>query len=194
SIMLHEAGHFATAKMFGMKATQFFVGFGRTIWSRRKGETEYGVKAIPAGGFVKIVGLTELEGVDPADEPRSVRKEPGWQRMIVLAAGWFMHFGLALVLLFVIAAGIGLETGSAGTTVAAVESCVPANVQAGCAKGDPKSPAAKAGIRAGDKIVSVGGIRVNSWGQMGKAIRAQHPGTAVPGGVDRHCQPVRQPR
>jgi membrane-associated protease RseP (regulator of RpoE activity) len=190
SIMLHEAGHFATAKMFGMKATQFFVGFGRTIWSRRKGETEYGVKAIPAGGFVKIVGMTELEEVDPADEPRSFRKKPGWQRIIVLAAGSFMHFALAFVLLFVIAAGIGLETGSAGTTVAAVEPCVPANVNVGCAKGDPESPAAKAGIQAGDRIVSVGGIRVNSWAQMGKAIRAQHTGTAVPVVVDRHGQLV----
>src|SRR5947207_1308961 len=90
SIMLHEAGHFATAKMFGMKATQFFIGFGRTIWSRHKGETEYGVKAIPAGGFVKIVGMTDLEDVDPADEPRSFRRRPGWQRIIVLAAGSFM--------------------------------------------------------------------------------------------------------
>jgi membrane-associated protease RseP (regulator of RpoE activity) len=190
SIMLHEAGHFATAKLFGMKATQFFVGFGRTIWSRKKGETEYGVKAIPAGGFVKIVGMTELEDVDPADEPRSFRKQPGWQRIIVLAAGSFMHFALAFVLLFVIAVGIGLEAGSAGTTVGAVESCVPANVNAGCVKGDPKSPATQAGVRVGDKIVSIAGIRVNSWTQMGKAIRAQHTGSAVPVVVDRDGQLV----
>jgi membrane-associated protease RseP (regulator of RpoE activity) len=188
SIMLHEAGHFATAKLFGMKATQFFVGFGRTIWSRKKGETEYGVKAIPAGGFVKIVGMTEMEDVDPADEPRAFRKQPGWQRIIVLAAGSFMHFALAFVLLFVIAVGIGLETGSAGTTVGAVESCVPANVNVGCAKGDPKSPATQAGVRVGDKIVSIAGIRVNSWTQMGKAIRAQHTGSAVPVVVDRGGQ------
>jgi membrane-associated protease RseP (regulator of RpoE activity) len=186
--MLHEAGHFATAKLFGMKATQFFVGFGRTIWSRKKGETEYGVKAIPAGGFVKIVGMTEMEDVDPADEPRAFRKQPGWQRIIVLAAGSFMHFALAFVLLFVIAVGIGLETGSAGTTVGAVESCVPANVNVGCAKGDPKSPATRAGVRVGDKIVSIAGIRVNSWTQMGKAIRAQHTGSAVPVVVDRGGQ------
>ena len=190
SIMLHEAGHFATAKMFGMKATQFFVGFGRTIWSRRKGETEYGVKAIPAGGFVKIVGMTDLEEVDPADEPRSFRKQPGWQRIIVLAAGSFMHFVLAFVLLFIIAAGIGLETGSAGTTVGAVESCVPTNVNVGCVKGDPKSPASEAGVRVGDKIVSIAGIRVTSWTQMGNAIRAQHTGSAVPVVVDRHGQRI----
>src|SRR5215470_2180628 len=85
SIMLHEAGHFVTAKKFGMKATQFFLGFGPTLWSRTRGETEYGIKAIPAGGFVKIVGMTSLEEVDPADEPRSFRRQPGWQRIIVLA-------------------------------------------------------------------------------------------------------------
>jgi membrane-associated protease RseP (regulator of RpoE activity) len=186
SIMLHEWGHFATAKLFGMKATQFFVGFGRTIWSRQKGETEYGVKAIPAGGFVKIVGMTDLEDVDPADEPRSFRNQPGWQRIIVLAAGSFMHFVLALVLLFIVASGIGLETTSAGTTVGTVESCVPANLNSGCVKGDPASPANQAGVKVGDRIVSIAGIRVNSWSQMGKAIRGQHPGREVPVVVDRN--------
>jgi membrane-associated protease RseP (regulator of RpoE activity) len=186
SIMLHEAGHFATAKLFGMKVTQFFVGFGQTIWSRKKGETEYGVKAIPAGGFVKIVGMTDLEDVDPADEPRSFRKQPGWQRIIVLGAGSFMHFVLAFVLLFVVAAGIGLEAAGTGTTVGTVESCVPANVSSGCVKGDPASPASKAGVRVGDKIVSIAGIRVANWAQMGKAIRAQHSGSLVPVVVDRH--------
>src|SRR5436305_10331338 len=85
SIMLHEGGHFATAKLFGMKATQFFVGFGPTIWSRRKGETEYGVKAIPAGGFVKIVGMTPLEELDgPDDEKRAFFNFPAGRRAIVL--------------------------------------------------------------------------------------------------------------
>ena len=186
SIMLHEAGHFTTAKLFGMKATQFFVGFGRTIWSRQKGETEYGVKAIPAGGFVKIVGMTDLEDVDPADEPRSFRKQPGWQRIIVLAAGSFMHFVLALVLLFIVAAGIGLETASTGTAVGTVESCVPANLNSGCVKGDPASPATQAGVKVGDRIVTIGGLRVNSWTQMGKAIRSQQVGQEVPVVVDRH--------
>jgi RIP metalloprotease RseP len=176
SIMLHEAGHFATAKLFGMKATQFFVGFGRTIWSRQKGETEYGVKAIPAGGFVKIVGMTDLEDVDPADEPRSFRNQPGWQRIIVLAAGSFMHFVLALVLLFIVASGIGLETTSAGTTVGTVESCVPANLNSGCVKGDPASPANQAGVKVGDRIVSIAGIRVAPASRMLKALRAQPPG------------------
>src|SRR5580693_3781079 len=115
SIMLHEAGHFVTAKKFHMKVTQFFLGFGQTLWSRQKGETEYGVKAIPAGGFVKIVGMTALDDVDPADEARSFRKQPGWQRIIVLAAGSFMHFVLAFVLLFVMAVGIGLASTNTAT-------------------------------------------------------------------------------
>src|SRR5207247_3677596 len=140
---------------------------------------------ITAGGFVKIVGLTDLEGVDPADEPRSFRRRPGWQRIIVLAAGSFMHFVLALVLLFIVAAGIGLETASAGTTVGTVESCVPANVTSGCVKGDPASPATQACVKVGDRIVSIGGIRVNSWSQMGKAIRSQQIGHEVPVVVDR---------
>src|SRR5215469_17617475 len=108
SVMLHEAGHFATAKAFGMKATQFFVGFGTTIWSTRRGETEYGVKALPLGGFVKITGMTSVDDVDPADEPRSFRAKPGWQRAIVLGAGSFMHFLLAFVLLWLLAVGVGV--------------------------------------------------------------------------------------
>ena len=190
SVMLHEGGHFVTAKMFGMKATQFFVGFGQTLWSRQRGETEYGVKAIPAGGFVKIVGMTELEDIDPADEPRSFRRKPGWQRIIVLSAGSFMHFVLALFLLFVVAAGIGLETASSTTTVGAVEACVPANVKSGCTTSDPSSPAKKAGLHAGDKIVSIAGVPVHNWTQMGKAIRSQSPGTRVTVVVDRNGRQV----
>jgi membrane-associated protease RseP (regulator of RpoE activity) len=186
SIMLHEAGHFATAKLFGMKVTQFFIGFGQTIWSRKRGETEYGIKAIPAGGFVKIVGMTDLEDVDPADEPRSFRRKPGWQRIIVLAAGSFMHFVLALFLLCVVAAGVGLETASTTTTVGAVETCVPANVNSACLVGDPASPARKVGLHAGDKILSIAGQPVGDWAQMGKEIRSQRAGTVVAVVVERH--------
>src|SRR5437762_7887079 len=155
SIMLHEAGHFVTAKKFGMKVTQFFVGFGQTLWSRRKGETEYGVKAIPAGGFVKIVGMTDLEDIDPADEPRSFRRQPGWQRIIVLAAGSFMHFALAFVLLFALAAGIGLAGAGTSATVGAIATCVPSRLTAGCNASTPASPAQQAGIPAGDHPIPV---------------------------------------
>ena len=179
SIMLHEAGHFVTAKKFGMKVTQFFVGFGQTLWSTRRGETEYGIKAIPAGGFVKIVGMTELEDVDPADEPRSFRHQPGWQRIIVLAAGSFMHFVLAFVLLFALAVGIGLAGAGSSTTVGAIDTCVPSSLTAACRPSNPASPAKKVGIRTGDKIIAVAGVPVHNWTQMGKALRSQPAGKPV---------------
>ena len=185
SIMLHEAGHFVTAKKFGMKVTQFFVGFGQTLWSRRKGETEYGVKAIPAGGFVKIVGMTELEDVDPADEPRSFRRQPGWQRIIVLAAGSFMHFALAFVLLFALAIGIGLAGAGTSTAVGAIDTCVPSSLTSVCKSSNPASPAKQAGIRAGDKIIAVAGVPVRNWTQMGKVLRRQPAGTPVAVTVQR---------
>src|SRR5215469_6742097 len=122
--MLHESGHFMTAKKFGMKATQFFVGFGPTVWSFRRGETEYGVKAIPAGGFVKIVGMTSMDEVDPEDEPRSFRVKPGWQRVIVLVAGSFMHFALAFLLLLIVPMAVGIANTNT-TTVGTVVNCVP---------------------------------------------------------------------
>ncbi len=180
SIMLHEAGHFATAKRFGMKVTQFFVGFGQTLWSRTKGETEYGIKALPAGGFVKIVGMTALDDVEPEDEPRSFRRQPGWQRMIVLGAGSFMHFALAFVLLFILAAGIGLANTNS-STIGLIDPCVPKSTTAvTCTKSDPASPAVRYGLRAGDKVVSIGGQAVSSWNQLGRAIRAQPAGQPVP--------------
>jgi membrane-associated protease RseP (regulator of RpoE activity) len=179
SIMLHEFGHFVTAKKFRMKVTQFFVGFGQTLWSTIRGETEYGVKAIPAGGYVKIVGMTALEDVDPEDEARSFRRKPPWQRMIVLGAGSFMHFALAFVLLFLLAAGIGLSNTNS-STIGAIDPCVPTSITAtSCAKTNPASPAVKAGLRTGDTIVAIGGTRVHNWTQLGAAIRAQQPGTPV---------------
>src|SRR5712664_3639372 len=109
SVMLHETGHFGMAKRFGMKVTRYFVGFGPTLWSTQRGETEYGIKALPFGGFVKIVGMTSMDEVDPEDEARSFRRAPGWQRLIVLAAGSFMHFVIAAVLIFGLALTIGIQ-------------------------------------------------------------------------------------
>jgi membrane-associated protease RseP (regulator of RpoE activity) len=187
SIMLHELGHFLTAKKFHMKVTQFFVGFGQTIWSRMRGETEYGVKALPVGGFVKIVGMTALEDVDPADEARSFRRQPGWQRAIVLLAGSFMHFALAFVLLFILAVGIGVPGTS---TIGAVTRCLPATAKAldsthPCTAGQPASPAEQAGIRAGDKVISIAGQPVSDWTTLGNVIRKQKVGQPIPVVVDR---------
>src|SRR3712207_1986431 len=100
AIMLHEFGHFATAKLFGMKVDKFFLGFGPTLWSFQRGETEYGVKALPAGGFVRIVGMNAAEEIDPADAGRTFHEQSAWKRAIVLVAGSFTHFVLAAVLVF----------------------------------------------------------------------------------------------
>lgn len=183
SVMLHESGHFLTAKAFGMRATQFFVGFGTTLWSTRRGETEYGVKALPLGGFVKITGMTSMDDVDPAEEPRSFRAKPGWQRVIVLSAGSFMHFVIAFVLLWILAVGVGVADQS-GTTVSVLR-CVPARQQATCAHGDPRSPATVAGLRSGDKIVTVAGQPVHDWAQIGRAIKAHPAGATVAFTVER---------
>jgi membrane-associated protease RseP (regulator of RpoE activity) len=189
SIMLHETGHFLFAKKFHMKVTQYFVGFGPTLWSRQRGETEYGVKAIPLGGFVKIVGMTTLEEVDPADEARSFRRQPGWQRAIVLAAGSFMHFALAFVLLFLLAVGIGVPKSTNSTTISAVSKCLPRTLKeldAGvCAKTAPPSPAARAGLRVGDKVLSVAGHPVSTYTQLSDILRRQPAGRPVALVVDR---------
>ncbi len=177
SITLHEAGHLVTAKRFGMKATQFFAGFGPTLWSRQKGETEYGIKAVPLGGFVKIIGMTSLEDVDPEDEPRALRSKPGWQRVIVLAAGSAMHFLLAAVLLCGLFLGVGLANQNT-TKLGAVEGCVPASQSAtSCSPADARSPAKLAGLRPGDKIVAFGGTPVHSWSDLAGVIRRRPVGS-----------------
>ena len=183
SVILHEAGHFLSAKKFGMKATQFFIGFGPTIWSTRRGETEYGVKALPFGAFVRITGMTTLDEVDPADEPRAMRNKPAWQRAIVMAAGSFMHFALAFVLLLFLALGIGQATASPTTALGAISSCVPVSLKAyddgSCAGSKGSSPARLAGLQSGDKIIAIAGKPVHTWTQLGTAIRAQPAGRPV---------------
>jgi membrane-associated protease RseP (regulator of RpoE activity) len=197
SVMLHELGHFLTAKKFGMRVTQFFVGFGQTLWSTFRGETEYGVKALPFGGFVKITGMTSVEEVDVADEPRSFRKKPGWQRIIVLAAGSFMHFALALFLLFVLALGIG-QVNDTSNVISSIATCVPVsntalNSSNPCTGSHAKSPAEVAGLKPNDKIISVAGKPVGNWHQLHTALSAQQAGVPIPvvvdrGGRDLHAQ------
>jgi len=189
SVMLHETGHFVTAKRFGMKCTQYFFGFGPTLWSFQRGETEYGFKAIPAGGFVKIVGMTSLDEVDPEDEARSFRQAPGWQRLIVLAAGSFMHFLFAAVLIFGLALTIGIENDNT-TQLGTVATCVPTSAQAlnngaACTSGEAKSPAVIAGLKVGDQVTSFNGTAVSNWTQLQNAILKVKPGTPVALTVER---------
>ncbi len=168
-IMIHEFGHFATAKAFGMKAERFFLGFGPTLWSVQRGETEYGVKAIPAGGFVKITGMSSFEDMDPADEPRAFYSKPAWQRAIVLIAGSGTHFVLAILLLWAALALIGLPSGAATNTVAVVVD---------------DSPAAEAGLQSGDAIVAVDGVETVAFEAVQEEVAAR-PGETVTLTVER---------
>jgi membrane-associated protease RseP (regulator of RpoE activity) len=183
SLSVHEAGHFLTAKAFGMKATRFFIGIGPTVWSMRRGETEYGVKAIPFGAFVKVVGMTSLDEVDPADEPRSMRRQPRWQRAVVMAGGSIMQFVLAFALLAGLALGVGLENDNTAQ-LGAIGRCVPASARAldhgTCAAHAAASPAQRAGLKAGDQVVAFDGRAVHTWTQLSRAIQRAPAGRAVP--------------
>jgi membrane-associated protease RseP (regulator of RpoE activity) len=190
SVMLHESGHFIMAKKFGMKATRYFVGFGPTLWSTQRGETEYGIKALPFGGFVKIIGMHSLDEVDdPADEPRSFRRHPAWQRIVVLCAGSFMHFVLAFLLIFGLAVSIGIENDNT-TQLGTISTCVAANVSqlnAGtCSASDKPSPAKQAGLQVGDQVTAFDGTPVSNWTQLGDAIRRAPAGQAVTLTVNRN--------
>jgi membrane-associated protease RseP (regulator of RpoE activity) len=186
SVMLHEGGHLLTAKRFGMKATQYFVGFGPTLWSTRRGETEYGVKAIPLGGFVKIVGYTPLEEIDEADRPRAFYRQPAGRRAIVIGAGVVANFVFAFVLLMIMAMTIGVpRPGTVTSTIERVSSCVPATMRDDCGGGRPPSPAAQAGLRAGDRVVAFNGAPVSDWDDLTQAIGKARPGETVEVEVQR---------
>lgn len=175
SVMIHEAGHYLTAKRFGMKVTEFFLGFGSRIWSFRRGETEFGIKAIPAGGYCKIVGMSPREEVAVEDHDRRFLSGTVPQRLIVLGAGSFLHFVLGFLLALTLFSGIG--TVRALNTVEEVVPCILAQGESECSPSAPKSPAINAGILAGDEILSVrkeGEPRVEKmrWSEIVTEIRA----------------------
>jgi membrane-associated protease RseP (regulator of RpoE activity) len=176
SIMLHEAGHFLTAKHYGMKATRFFLGFGPTVWSFRRGETEYGVKAIPAGGFVKIVGMTPLEEIEPGDEDRVFYKQPARQRAVVLSAGSAVHIVLAFLITYLVLVFAGdLSSSRAAVYVGKVPKCVITDVQQlKCKPTDPASPSLGI-LHAGDRLLEVDGRQVHSDTVLRNALSAGVP-------------------
>jgi membrane-associated protease RseP (regulator of RpoE activity) len=153
-IMLHEAGHYFTAKRAGMKVTEFFLGFGPRVWSFRRGETEYGVKAIPAGGYVRIIGMSNLEDVEPDEEPRTFRHGTFGNRLTVILAGVTVNFILAFVLIYAALVGRGLPD----TLEAEVERVL------------PESPAAAASVQEGDRIVSINGQQLDVDRDIGEAL------------------------
>jgi membrane-associated protease RseP (regulator of RpoE activity) len=170
-VMLHEFGHFVTAKRAGMKVTEYFVGFGPRLWSVRRGETEYGVKAIPAGGYVRITGFTSTEEVPEEDEPRAYRQQPFHQRIIVASAGSAMHLLIAFVLALVLVLTFGRTTNN--YTVAALEHWP-----------GTTTPAAAAGLRPGDTIVSIDGTSFANPNSMTDVIK-RSTGTPLTLGVER---------
>jgi membrane-associated protease RseP (regulator of RpoE activity) len=154
-IMLHELGHFVMAKRAGMKVTEFFLGFGPRLWSVRRGETEYGVKAIPAGGYVRIIGMSNMDQVDPADEERTYRSKPYRHRLGVAVAGSTMHFIIAAGLLFLLYAAVGEPSARP-----VIEQIV------------KDSPAQHSDFRVGDRIVAVNQIPVKDWEEIPRYVES----------------------
>ncbi|CAN7224986.1 M50 family metallopeptidase [Microbacterium sp. LjRoot45] len=213
SIALHEIGHLLPAKKFGVRVGQYMIGFGPTLWSRRIGETEYGVKALPLGGYISMAGMyppSRREGratggffatmvqdaraandetLDGAGERRAFYELSVWRRVVIMLGGPVMNFLLAIVLLTIVLSGIGLQT--ATTTIASVNECVlPAgSTQTACTADDPASPAAEAGILPGDVLVSVAGTPVSTFAEASIIIQAAADET-IPVVVDRGGEQV----
>ncbi|WP_406447228.1 site-2 protease family protein [Streptomyces sp. NBC_01613] len=215
SIAWHELGHLSTAKLFGIRVPQYMVGFGPTIWSRKKGDTEYGIKAIPFGGYIRMIGMfppgpdgrlearstspwrgmiedarsAAFEELRPGDETRLFYTRKPWKRVIVMFAGPFMNLILAVGLFLTVLMGFGIAQQT--TTVSSVSQCVIAQSENRdtCKKSDPAAPAAAAGLKPGDKIVSFNGVKTDDWNKLSDLIRA-NPGKDVPIVVDRKGQDV----
>ncbi|GAA2155431.1 site-2 protease family protein [Kitasatospora kazusensis] len=215
SIAWHELGHLSTAKLFGIRVPQYMVGFGKTVWSRRKGDTEYGIKAIPLGGYIRMIGMfppgadgritkrssspwrsmiedareASYEELQPGDEHRLFYTRKPWKRVIVMFAGPFMNLILSVALYLAWFMGIGLQMPV--QTVHSVSECVlPAAVAATtdkCPANATKSPANLAGLKAGDRIVSFDGDSIGSYKQLQADIR-KSPGRTVSIVVDRKGQ------
>jgi len=173
SVFLHEMGHYLVARWAGMKVTEFFIGFGPRLWSFRRGETEYGVKLIPAGAYVRIIGMHNLEEVAAADEARTYRAQPYHRRLPVILAGPFANFAIALVLLFVLYVGIGAPQ---------PDNWYVDRVLAG-------SAADRAGVEPGDRILSINGREVGRFDELVDVVQpaAGSPAEIV---VARDGQPV----
>jgi membrane-associated protease RseP (regulator of RpoE activity) len=202
SVALHEVGHLVPAKIFGVHVSQYMVGFGRTLVSFRRGETEYGLKVLPLGGYVRLTGMYP-PGRRPARGPfanliesaraqaladvpeeahgREFYTRRPWQKLVVMCGGPAMNFVLGFVLLAIALGGVGESTVTTGRPVLAeVVACVPANAAtAGCTAGEPTSPAARAGLKVGDRITAIGATRVSTWAEVQEAIRKGPARTTV---------------
>nr|WP_237421719.1 site-2 protease family protein [Gordonia sp. SID5947] len=178
SVAWHECGHMWAAQATGMKVRRYFVGFGPTLWSTRRGETEYGVKALPLGGFCDIAGMTPYDEIAAEDRPRAMYLQKPWKRLVVLAAGPAQNFVLGFLLVVIVGAIFGLPNISQDPVPATVSkvTCVPATTTYYPDK-DPVStpcggtgPAGAAGLMAGDTIVAVNGTSVSDYAAVSKQI------------------------
>ncbi len=154
SVMVHEFGHYLTARRYGMRVSEFFLGFGTRIWSRKRGETEFGIKAIPAGGYCRIEGMTPQDEMPEGEADRAFYRASSGRKLIVLGAGSFLHFVLGYLLLFVLLAGVGVNQ------VLPVINSVAAN-----------SAAEAAGFQKGDEILAIDGDRSTDWQSQLQKIR-----------------------
>ncbi len=194
SIGLHEIGHLVPAKLFGVRVGQYMIGFGPRIWSKRIGETEYGLKALPLGGFISMSGMYPASEGKPArgifralvQDARSANDEtiaegsedrvfyrlPVWKRVLIMLGGPVMNLILAVLVFTVLASGIGLQQGT--TTIASVNECVlPATTaQTECEPDDPATPAAEAGVLPGDVLVSIDGTPVSDFAEATALVQA----------------------
>ncbi|CAB4923950.1 unannotated protein [freshwater metagenome] len=157
SVMIHEFGHYLTAKHYGMKVSEFFLGFGKRIFSRQRGETEFGIKAIPAGGYCRIEGMTPRDSMPEGEESRAFYRASSGRKLVVLGAGSFLHFVIGYVLLFTLFAAVGT------TQVLPIIGEV--------IKG---SAAQSAGMQVGDEITSINGKKITDWYNDVHTIRNSH--------------------
>ncbi|REE98671.1 M50 family metallopeptidase [Thermomonospora umbrina] len=208
SIALHELGHFSFAKLFGVRTTQFMVGFGPTLWSRRKGETEYGIKWLPFGGYIRMIGMlpprkgdaagtvrsmrtgpfqglidsargAALEEVGPDDGDRVFYGKKWWQKLIIMFAGPAMNIALAVLFFAILIMGFGVDRPQ--PVISTVSKCTIPAAEAGrdCRAGEPLTPAAAVGLRPGDRFVSYDGRPISDYAQLQKLIRGSG-GRTVP--------------
>jgi membrane-associated protease RseP (regulator of RpoE activity) len=209
SIGLHELGHLTAAKIFGVKVTQYMIGFGNTIWSRKKGETEYGVKSLPIGGYIAMIGMfppgpdgeqprrgrlaqfidsarqSSAETVPQGEEHRAFYAAAPWKRIIIMFAGPFANLVIAVIVIGIITVGVGIP--SSIPVVDSVAQCLkPAtSTSTTCTDADPVAPAAQAGLKAGDRIVSVDGHPVGNDFQKASDLIGDAAGRKIALVVDR---------
>jgi membrane-associated protease RseP (regulator of RpoE activity) len=172
-IMIHESGHFLAARAFGIKVEEFFIGFGPKLLSWRRGETEYGLKAILLGGYVRIAGMNPWQTIPESDLPRTFGAKPAWQRAILLVAGSATHFVVGVVIMIVALGVVGEPFPS--TRIDTIQATV----------GGVPGPAKVAGLRSGDRIVEVDRRRIATWDDFREVVR-RSPGQPVTIIVERN--------